>query len=532
MLQKKLILFSLLLSLFACKGQEAELEPKFDPQSVGVFELQMGLDSAQWTVRDIVETYLQRIEDYNQKGPHLAAIISVNPQALSIADSLDKLLARGEKLGRLHGIPVILKDNIESLDSMPTTAGSRALAANFVFRDSKVAERLRAEGAIILAKANLSEWANFRGQNSISGWSAMGGFTRNPYVLSRNPCGSSSGSAVAVAAGLAPIAIGTETNGSIICPSQANGIVGLKPTVGLVSGKGIIPIAWSQDAAGPMAKSVAETALVLAVLADPDPENPGNFEQWPPQNWRAQASPAALQPEKVLLGKRIGIYREAAGKDARVDSLFEAAQRQLEALGGSLVEIPKTLASGTNYASYQVMLFEYQVGLNRYFQSLGPQSQLQSIQDLIAFNRQDSIELQWFGQEYLELAAAVDTTDWKSYRYNLKMMQNNSRAEGIDRVMDSLQLDIIMAPSGSPAWMIDPVNADHYQLSSSSPAAISGYPSISLPMGTVHGLPVGVSFFGRAFSEQSLVEIAQIFEQARGPIPPPQFLEVDPPLKN
>lgn len=532
MLQKKLILFSLLFTLFACNAQEQEHEAKFDPLKVGVFELQMGLDSAQWTVRDIVETYLQRIETYNKQGPHLAAIISLNPQALSIADSLDALLAEGKKLGRLHGIPIVLKDNIESLDSMPTTAGSRALAENYVFRDAKLAARLRAEGAIILGKANLSEWANFRGQNSISGWSAVGGFTRNPYVLSRNPCGSSSGSAVVVAAGLAPIAIGTETNGSIICPSQANGIVGLKPTVGLVSGEGIIPISWSQDAAGPMAKTVAEAALVLSIIADPDPKNPGNFKQWPPVNWRGEVSPATIIPKQALLGKRIGIYREAAGKDPRVDSLFEVTQQQLKELGASLVEIPKILASGTNYASYQVMLFEYKLGLNRYFQSLGPQRPLGSIQDLIAFNRADSLELQWFGQEYLELTVNIDTNDWKAYQYNLKMMQHNSREAGINRVMDSLHLDVIMAPSGSPAWMTDPINGDHYQLSSSSPAAISGYPSISLPMGTIHGLPVGVSFFGRALSEQSLVEIAQIFEQTRGPIPPPQFLAVDPVLKN
>jgi amidase len=532
-MRKALLLLSLLFSLYACDAQESDsISTAFDPMEATVVDLQRGLDSADFTVREVVETYLQRIEALNKKGPQLNAVLSVNPAALRIADSLDLLLSRGQKLGPLHGIPIILKDNIETLDSMPTTAGSRALAENFVKRDAPLVARLRAAGAIILAKANLSEWANFRGENSISGWSGLGGFTRNPYVLSRNPCGSSSGSAVVVAAGLAPVAIGTETNGSIICPSQTNGIVGIKPTVGMVPGEGIIPIAWSQDVAGPMAKTVEDALIVLEVIADPDPHNPARLKNWPPQNWQARPSLPALIPEKPLLGKRIGVFTNAQGKDAQVDSLFKKAQSELEALGASLVEVPEILATGTNYASYRVMLYEYQVGLNRYLRSLDSQAYAHSIPELIEFNKSDSLELRWFGQEYLELAAGIDSTDLKSYRYNLQMMQVNSREKGIDLIMDSLKLDLFIAPSGSPAWMIDPINGDHYILSSASPAAISGYPNLSLPMGMVEGLPVGMSLFGRALEEQKLIEVALIYEKFRARISPPQFLNEDPALKN
>lgn len=532
-MKKAHLLLSLLISLYACEAQQSEAEQElFDPMQASIADLSEGLDSAKWTVRQMVSVYLDRIEAMNHKGPQLHAVISVNPQALAIADSLDRLLSQGIKLGPLHGIPVIIKDNIESLDSMPTTAGSRALAENYTFRDATLSAKLRAAGAIILAKANLSEWANFRGENSISGWSGMGGFTRNPYVLSRNPCGSSSGSAVAVAAGFAPVAIGTETNGSIICPSQSNGIVGLKPTVGLVPGKGIIPIAWSQDVAGPMAKSVEDAMLVLEVIADPDPENPAKIKNWPPQNWSARPSLPAVLPEKPLLGKRIGVYTNSNGKDKRVDSLFSASQEMLRSLGASLVEIEEIFPSSTNYASYQVMLYEYQVGLNRYLNTIDSSIGVNSIPELMAFNEGDSVELHYFGQEYLALAAEVDSTDKETYHRNLKMMHFHSRTNGIDRMMDSLKLDLFIAPSGSPAWMIDPVNGDHYIMSSASPAAISGYPNLSLPMGMVHGLPVGISIFGKAFQESKLMELALIFEKYRGEIPSPQFLKEDQALKN
>ncbi len=502
-----------------------------DPPTTTAWELKTGLDQGKWTVRQITEVYLAQIEQLNRQDPNLRAIISVNPDALAIADSLDRLLDQNQKLGILHGIPVVLKDNIESKDAMPTTAGSRALANNFSNRDSKVAEKLRQAGAIIIAKANLSEWANFRGENSISGWSAMGGFTRNPYVLSRNPCGSSSGSAVAVASGMAPLAVGTETNGSIICPAQANGVVGIKPTVGLISAEGIIPIAASQDVAGPIAKTINDATLLLEVLAEADTSNPGNLPNWPPQywDWRSVESTSELGTPP-LQGQRIGVYWVSKGSYPKVDSLFAQAQRDLELLGAELVPINNILPEGTNYASFQVMLYEYKRGLNQYFKSLGPDSPIQSIEDLIAFNEQDSVELQFFGQEYLKMAAKMDSSYHANYLEQLALMHKNSRELGIDKIMDSLDLAVIIAPSGGPAWPIDPLNGDHFLLGSSSPAAIAGYPNLSLPMGFIGELPVGLSIFGRALEESKLIQVASYFERLKMRRKAPRYLRQDPVL--
>lgn len=498
-------------------------EPPFDALEWGIFELQDAYAKGSLSIYEATDTYLNRIASMNHEGPKLHAVISVNPEALVIADSLDRMYKAGEILGPLHGIPVILKDNIESLDSMPTTAGSRALSENYVFRDSKVAQKLREAGAIILAKANLSEWANFRGQSSISGWSGLGGFTRNPYVLSRNPCGSSAGSAVAVAAGLAPIAIGTETNGSIVCPSQTNGVVGLKPTVGFVAGARIIPIAHSQDVAGPMAKTVAEVALVMEVLADPDPANPARFENWPPQDWSF-----ALEEGKSLEGMRIGIFTAALGEHAGVDSLFAQARRDFSALGAELVEIPELMTSGTGYHSYQVMLYEYNHDLNAYFASLGEKASIGSIQELIEFNKTDSIELLYFNQAYLE--QCLEYTDSDAYEEHLAAMHLGSRKKGIDHYIDSLQLEAIIAPTGSPAWQIDPINGDHHILGSSSPAAISGYPNLTVPMGFDGELPLGISIFGPFLSEQKLLQIGAVYEAKTKHRKVPQFLATDPEL--
>ncbi|WP_421752815.1 amidase [Croceimicrobium sp.] len=506
----------------------------FDPLQADIAAIQKGYASGTWSIHEITAIYLQRIEQMNRKGPNLGAIISVNPHALTIADSLDALYRAGQILGPLHGIPIILKDNIESRDSMPTTAGSRALAMNYRPVDAQLTARLRAAGAIILAKANLSEWANFRGVRSISGWSALGGFTRNPYILTRNPCGSSSGSAVAVAAGFAPIAIGTETNGSIICPSQSNGLVGLKPTVGLVSAKGIIPIAHSQDAAGPIAKTIRDAALVLSIIADPDTANPGRFTSWDPDLTTAERLEFQnLNPDSLDLSTlRIGIYSQALGEDQRVDALFHQAKALLQKKGVEFVEVPDILAPETNYASFEVMLYEFHLGLNAYLSSLDSTLPVHNLEELIAFNNTDSVELQWFGQEYLEMALEKDSSQYDNYLRNLDKMQANSRALGIDRIMDSLKLDAIMAPSGAPAWIIDPVNGDHYILGSSSPAAISGYPNLSLPMGMIKGLPVGLSLFGRQGSELLLLQIAAIYEAERKAIKAPEFLPSDPLPKN
>lgn len=524
-----LLLFAALLLLGACREPKkgSEVQALFNPLEITALELKAGIAEGKWSIREITELYLAQIEKLNHQGPHLNAIISVNPEALSIADSLDKLWNEGTILGELHGIPIILKDNIESLDAMPTTGGSRALAENFVQRDAEISRLLRKSGAIIIAKANLSEWANFRGENSISGWSGMGGFTRNPYVLSRNPCGSSAGSAVAVASGMAPLAIGTETNGSIVCPSQTNGIFGLKPTVGLVPGRGIIPIAHSQDVAGPMAKSIADLNLVMKVIGQPDPTNPANLKNWPPP-----AYGSANLSGQEMGSKRIGVFHNSRGRYPKVDEVFDQAQADLKKLGYELIPVESILPNGTNYASFQVMLYEYQSDLNAYFQSLGPDAPLNSIEALIAFNEQDSLELAFFGQEYLEMALERTEEDKKSYLENLSLMHRNSRELGLDRIMDSLKLDVIIAPSGGPAWTTDLINGDHYLLGSSSPAAISGYPNVTVPMGSVQGLPIGLSFFGRAYSEGKLLETAYQFEIQENRRAIPMFLTTDPELKN
>lgn len=522
-----IFLFPLLFGACTEANNNNTTEALFDPLRITATELKAGLAEGRWTIRQITEVYLNQIEALNHKGPHLNAVISVNPDALTIADSLDQLWQEGKILGDLHGIPVILKDNIESLDAMPTTAGSRALAENFVGRDATISELLRQSGALILAKANLSEWANFRGENSISGWSGMGGFTRNPYVLSRNPCGSSAGSAVAVAAGMAPIAIGTETNGSIVCPSQTNGVIGLKPTVGLVPGSGIIPIAHSQDVAGPMAKSLADINLVMNVIGKPDPANPARLANWPPEAFQLTE---LSTDEKAT--KRIGVFHDARGRYGKVDQVFDEAQEDLKALGYELIPVESILPNGTNYASFQVMLYEYQADLNAYFESLGEEAPIKSIAELLAFNEEDSLELMYFGQEYLKMAMEQDLADEESYLGFLDQMQRNSRELGVDKVMDSLNLDAIIAPTGGPAWTIDPINGDHYLLGSSSPAAISGYPNLTVPMGSVQGLPLGLSFFGRAYSEAELLQIAYLFEKQADRRIVPKFLTTDPELKN
>lgn len=532
MLKSPICILLIFLLSYASWAQTDSLD--FDPLRADIATIQEGYARGAWSIHEITSVYLQRIEQMNQQGPDLGAILSLNPQALAIADSLDQMYRAGHILGPLHGIPIILKDNIESRDSMPTTAGSRALAANYSGRDATLTARLRAAGAIILAKANLSEWANFRGARSISGWSAIGGFTRNPYILTRNPCGSSSGSAVAVAAGLAPVAIGTETNGSIICPSQSNGLVGLKPSVGLVPGKGIIPIAHSQDAAGPIAKTVQDAALILSVIADPDTNNPARFSQWD----KLLTPKERLQFQKLnidsldLSSMRIGVYSQALGEDQRVDELFDQAKALLQNKGVEFVEISSILAPETNYASFEVMLYEFHLGLNAYLSSLDSSLPVHNLEELIAFNKADSIELQWFGQEYLEMALEKDSSQQENYLRHLNKMQRNSRELGIDLIMDSLKLDAIIAPSGAPAWITDPVNGDHYILGSSSPAAISGYPNISLPMGMIQGLPVGLSIFGRLRSELLLLQIAAAYEAERKAIEPPKFLGSDPLPKN
>lgn len=475
-----------------------------------IAQLRQGYEDGSFSITEVIQAYIERIDNIDKNGPSLNSIITVNPDALTIAAKLDEELQKGITRGPLHGIPVVLKDNIDTHDKMPTTAGSLALANSYPLQDSHVAKKLRKAGAVILGKANLSEWANFRGELSTSGWSGVGGQTKNPYILSRNPCGSSSGSAVAVSANLTVLAIGTETNGSIVCPSHANGIVGIKPTVGLVSRYGVVPISYTQDSPGPMARSVRDVAICLGALTGVDPLDKKTLDS----DEYFYLDYTQFLKEDGLKGKRIGIFKAPLGNNFKVDSLMSQAVDIIKSLGAEVVELERITQPNTAYYSFEVMLYEYKDGLNNYFQSLGPEAPIKNVEELIAFNKADTIELKHFNQRYLELAQEKDDLNSKEYKDALEKMLKGSREEGIDKVMNEHNLDAIVAPTGSPAWLTDLINGDSFQLGSSSPSAQAGYPIITLPMGFIEGLPVGISFFSTAWSEPVLFEIAYSFESA------------------
>ena len=507
-------LFPLLLLtiLFSCKQNEQKTTTQlnnFNYLEVNIESLHAGYEAGEFSIVDVTQAYLDRIESIDKNGPSLRSIIEINPDALNIAKELDAELATGKKRGPLHGIPIVLKDNIDTHDKMSTTAGSRALKNSKPLQDSEVAKKLRAAGAVILAKANLSEWANFRGQNSSSGWSGIMGQTKNPYVLTRNPCGSSAGSGAAVSANLTVLAIGTETNGSIVCPSNANGIVGIKPTVGLISRSGIIPISFTQDTAGPMARTLTDAVITLGVLTGIDEKDSKTLAS--KEHALTDYSPF-LKPEGVQ-GKRIALYTAPLGNNADVDSLVRKSVRTLKSLGAEVIEVDAIAPRETGQNSFQVMLHEYKDGLNTYFASLGEDAPIKNLDELIAFNEQDSIELKYYNQAYLKMANEKEGLESEAYQTALANLIRMSQKEGIDHIMDEHKLDAIIAPTGSPAWSTDWLNGDNYHLGSSSPAAWSGYPNITIPMGDIHGLPVGLSFFGRAWSEPTLIEIAYGFEQ-------------------
>ncbi|MCY4508968.1 MAG: amidase, partial [Acidobacteria bacterium] len=416
--------------------------------------------------------------------------------------------------GPLHGVPVLVKDNIDTADRMTTTAGSLALAGWIPAEDSAVAARLREAGALLLGKANLSEWANFRSTRSSSGWSGRGGQCRNPYVLDRNPCGSSSGSGAAVSANLAAVAIGTETDGSIVCPSSANGIVGIKPTVGLVSRAGIVPISHTQDTAGPMARTVRDAAVVLGVLAGADPRDPASADS----GLRGLDDYTPFLDPAGLRDARIGVARHFLGFHDGVDGLVDAAVEAMRAAGAVVVD-PVELGTGPARAGLQmaeaeVLFYEFKAGLNAYLAARGPGAEVRSLAELIAFNERNAeTEMPYFGQERLVAAEAKGPLSEPGYLAALAASRRLSRAEGIDRTMDEHRLDAIVGPTGGPAWVTDLVNGDHFGGSSSGYPAVAGYPNVTVPAGAVHGLPVGLSFFGRAWSEPTLIRIAYAFEQ-------------------
>ncbi|NNF22912.1 MAG: amidase [Saprospiraceae bacterium] len=512
MIKFKIVLFILLLSLISCQSpSDNKLEIETDSfrfLEKGIVEIQEGYKNGTFTIKELVEAYLQRIEDIDKKGPMLSAIIQINPDAIQNAEQLDLEMAEGNTRGPLHGIPILLKDNIDTHDKMATTAGSRAMINSYPLQDSFIAKKLKEAGALIIGKANLSEWANFRGQLSSSGWSGVGGQTKNPYDLSRNPCGSSSGSAVAVAANLTMLAIGTETNGSIVCPSNNNGIVGIKPTVGLVSRTGIIPISFTQDTAGPMARTVMDAAICLGVLTGIDPTD----EKTLASEGKFFTDYTQFLKEDGLKDKRIGFYQRPMGRNYKVDTLMNQAVAFIEGQGAEIVDIDEISSGDVGSNSFQIMLYEYKDGLNKYFQSLGPDAPIKSMEELILFNRSDSIELKFYNQRYLEMAQEKGDLTEEAYREALANMLKAIREEGIDRIMDLHNLDAIIAPTGGPAWKTDLTNGDSFHLGSSSPAARAGYPNITVPMGYVDELPVGISFFGRAWSEPVLLEMAYAYE--------------------
>lgn len=504
-----------------CNNQEKkQVKPEeFRFQEVTISELQSGYREGTFTIKEVVKAYLDRINDIDQNGPALHSVICINPDALQIAEQLDKEMKEGKIRGPMHGIPVILKDNIDTHDKMPCTGGSRALAGSFPLKDAYIVQKLREAGAVIIAKANLSEWANFRGELSTSGWSGVGGQTKNPYDLSRNPCGSSSGSGVAVSANLTVIAIGTETNGSIVCPATVNGIVGIKPTVGLLSRSGIIPISFTQDTPGPMARTVRDAAICLGSMVGVDPGDSLTSLS----EGKYFTDYTVFLKEGSLKGKRLGLYKETLGRHFKVDSLMAATVEFLKKQGAEVIEIEKLADPTAENLSFDVLLYEYKDGLNKYFKSLGPDAPVKNVDELIAFNLKDSVELDYFNQQYLLLANKKGNLDTPEYKAALAGMKKMMAEEGIDKIMNTLKLDAIIAPTGAPAWKTDLINGDSFMVGSSSPAAIAGYPGITLPMGNIDGLPVGITFFGKAWSEPLLIEIAYSFEQASNHRIIPQF---------
>jgi amidase len=509
-------------AISASPQNPAAAVPSFELDEITIEELQQGISSGKYTARSIAEKYLARIEAIDRSGPTLRSVIETNPDALALADALDKERREHGPRGPLHGIPVLIKDNIDTADGMMTTAGSLALVGAKPPKDSFVARKLRDAGALILGKTNPSEWANIRSSHSTSGWSGRGGLTKNPYALDRNPCGSSSGSGAAVSANLSAIAIGTETDGSIVCPSSANGVVGIKPTVGLISRSGIIPISHTQDTSGPMCRTVRDAAILLGALAGVDPEDAATLAS----RGKAVADYTKFLDPDGLRGARIGVVRKYFGFSDSVDALMEQSIDVLKKQGATVIDPADIETIGkTGENELNVLLYELKADLNAYLAKLGSAAPVHTLKEVIAFNeRYREKEMPYFGQDLFIKAEAKGPLTTKEYLDALATNHRLMRAEGIDATMDKLKLDALVAPTGGPAWLTDLVDGDGNGGGSASAAAIAGYPSISLPAGFIFGLPVGISFFGRAWSEPTLIKLAYSFEQATKIRKPPKYL--------
>jgi amidase len=481
-------------------------------EELTIQQLQKEMEMGNITSRQIVEFYLDRIQTIDADGPKLNSIIEVNPDALQIASALDRERKEKGPRGIFHGIPVVIKENIDTADKMMTTAGSLALLGSIPSEDAFIVQQLRTAGAIILAKANLSEWANFRSEHSSSGWSSRGGQTKNPYALDRNPCGSSSGSAVAVAAHLCSVAIGTETDGSVICPSSVNGIVGIKPTVGLVSRSGIVPISHTQDTAGPMARCVADAAALLGIITGIDSRDPVSAES----KGKFYSDYTQFLESDMPKDTRIGVVRNLFGFDERVDAIMDqciGVLKEQEVTIINPVEIPVT--DELSEPEYLVLLYEFKHTLNQYLASLGEKAPVKTLQEIIEFNEANKEKVMpFFGQDIMIKAQEKESLDSTEYLEALKKCKQLAQNDGIDKALNEHKLDALLAPSGGPAWLTDHVVGDHYSGGSSSLAAVSGYSSITVPAGYIHGLPVGISFIAGPYQEPKLIRLAYSFEQA------------------
>ncbi|HKM46656.1 MAG TPA: amidase [Terriglobales bacterium] len=500
----------------------ADFKKDFELDELTIGDAQKAFQSGQYSSRSLTEKYLARIQEIDKAGPMVNSIIELNPEALEIADALDRERKAKGARGPLHGIPMVIKDNIDTADRMNTTAGSLALLGSRPANDAFVAAQLRKAGAVILGKTNLSEWANIRSSHATSGWSGRGGLTRNPYALDRNPCGSSSGTGAAVSANLCVAGVGTETDGSVVCPASANGLAGLKPTVGLVSRSGIIPISHSQDTAGPMARTVRDVAILLGAMAGADPQDAATADS------QGKLSPdytKFLDPAG-LKGARLGVVRKYFGFSDAVDQLMDSLLGEMQRAGAEIVDPADVPTIGKfDESETAVFYYELKADLAAYFARRGGSSPIKNLKDVIEFNeRNREREMPYFGQDFFLKAEQKGPLSTKEYLDALALNHQLSRAEGIDLVMDKFKLDALVAPTGGPAWLTDLINGDHSAGGSSSAAAVAGYPNINVTAGYLWGLPVGISFFGRAWSEATLLKIAYGFEQLTRARQKPRFL--------